>query len=657
MPSSPSKTPTYRPDIDGLRAIAVLSVLFFHADIGFPGGFVGVDVFFVISGYLITGLILNDLNGGRFSLRGFWERRVRRILPALTLVVIASLVAGWFLFLPPDLKALGRSVFAQAALASNLNFWLEAGYFDQAAEFKPLLHTWSLAVEEQFYLLFPLLLVALHRLSRTSIPRVILLLSLISFALSVYCSYHHSGANFYLLPTRAWELLIGSFLAAIPAQRTTPRWITESLSASGLLAILTAIFLYDRTTRFPGLTALPPCLGTALIIWGSTTAPTSTGRLLAARPLVFIGLISYSLYLWHWPLLVFTRYLTIDPLSAGQRTLLLLASLLLATLSWKWVELPFRRRLILRSRVQTFTFAGITIALFLPLGLALYITKGLPSRFPPAALRYSNTTTTDFQFVQDMSYRIGLPEAQSGDLIELGTGDTHQPIHLLVWGDSHAAAILPIIDTLCKERSLRAVAAVHAVTAPLVGYTSTRPVSLREQSIAYNDAITRLIRTHHIRHVLLVAKWAEYITDSGPAQIRSSLLKTLTTLQQEPAAAPSIYLLRQVPKPRWHVPRTLDVATQHGRLPSDLGIPLADHLQEFQRQTPCFQDLPHLTLLDPTPLFLNPQKADHCLVESNGHALFSDDSHLTTTGATLLKPLLIPIFQKEASLPITPPRR
>ena len=228
----------YRAHVDGLRAVAVLPVLFFHADLGFTGGYVGVDVFFVISGFLITGLILRDLDAGKFSIVKFWERRVRRIMPALAVVVLASLAAGWFLLLPQGFKELGESAVAQTLLSSNIYFWIKSwigvGYFTPDAEVKPLLHTWSLAVEEQFYLFFPFLLLALKRIARHSIVPAILLLAGISFALSVWCSYRYPSANFYLLPTRAWELLIGSFLAAIPVQqRITARWLTESLSWGG----------------------------------------------------------------------------------------------------------------------------------------------------------------------------------------------------------------------------------------------------------------------------------------------------------------------------------------------------------------------------------------------------------------------------------------
>ena len=249
-----------RPEIDGLRAIAVLAVLLFHANAGVSGGYVGVDVFFVISGYLITRLILEDIDAGRFQIQKFWERRVRRILPALAVVTFSTLVAGWFLLLPEGFQELGESVAAQTMLGSNFYFWMHSwinsGYFAPASEMKPLLHTWSLAVEEQFYLLFPFLLVALKRFSRNSLALAFLLLGGLSFGLSVYFSHQWPSANFYFLPTRAWELLIGAFLAASSERQSAAGWPREILSSGGLILILCSMFGYDRGTRFPGLAAL-----------------------------------------------------------------------------------------------------------------------------------------------------------------------------------------------------------------------------------------------------------------------------------------------------------------------------------------------------------------------------------------------------------------
>jgi peptidoglycan/LPS O-acetylase OafA/YrhL len=262
----------YRPDIDGLRAVAVLAVLFFHADLGCPGGYVGVDVFFVISGYLITGLILKELESGRFKLAAFWERRIRRILPALALVIVSCLAVGWFLFLPVNYQELGESVVAQGLLSSNIHFWMKTGYFGQAAEVKPLLHTWSLAVEEQFYLLFPFVVIGVSYLSRRFLVPVILLLSSVSFGLSVYYAYWEPMLNFYLLPTRTWELLAGAFLSVIATQ-APPVWLKTRLNWVGilalfcLLAIAFVVFLRIRNSRFAGLAAFLPCAGAALALW------------------------------------------------------------------------------------------------------------------------------------------------------------------------------------------------------------------------------------------------------------------------------------------------------------------------------------------------------------------------------------------------------
>jgi peptidoglycan/LPS O-acetylase OafA/YrhL len=642
MNSSSSKPMSYRADIDGLRAVAVLAVLFFHADLGLPGGFVGVDVFFVISGYLITGLILKDLNGGHFRMFDFWERRIRRILPVLTVVTLTSLIAAWFLFLPGDFKSCGRSMMAQVVLGANVNFWLDADYFAQAAELKPLLHTWSLAVEEQFYLSFPFLLLAIHRVSRAAIVPVTLALCFVSFALSVYCSYRHEAANFYLLPMRAWELLIGSFLAAIPARKEAKRWVTESLSWSGLLAILCAVAFFNRETRFPGVAAVLPVVGAAVLIWTNSDRQTLVGKLLSTRPVVFIGLISYSLYLWHWPALVFWKYLSIDPIPKSENALLLVASLILAVLSWKFVETPFRKRSILSSRVQVFSFAIISSAILLLAGLAIYRSEGLPSRLDAEVLRYSNGSVADFKFVEKMSYQVGLKEIQAGDLVELGSGDKRKPVEVLLWGDSHAAALVPIVNSLCRKYSIRGVAAMYAATAPLVGYESESS-ALKEDCIVYSDSVIEFIRSNHIGNVLLAAKWGGYVDDSGTERIRSALVQTIGALKE---VNPRIYVVRQVPKPRLDVPRALAIALIQGRDLNRVGVPSAAYWKEFQRQNPCFLGLsseyPSVNILDPSELFLG--SAGICRFEQGGKALYCDASHLSAAGAGVLEPLFEPIF-------------
>ena len=630
----------YRAYIDGLRAVAVLPVLFFHADLGCSGGYVGVDIFFVISGYLITALILKDLDGGKFQILEFWERRVRRILPALAVVVFSCLAAGWLLYLPLDFKELGQSIIAQSLLVSNIYFWQQSGYFEQAVEVKPLLHTWSLAVEEQFYLLFPFLLVAFRRFSHKSIVPAILALGGASFCLSVWGSYHYAQANFYLLPPRAWELLTGSLLAALPAQRTSKRWLAESLSWGGLLAILWAVFCYDPETRFPGAAAILPCAGAALIIRANGRDLTSVGKLLALRPVVFIGLISYSLYLWHWPLLVFSKYWALEPIPPGLRLLLLLASLVLAILSWRFVETPFRKRLVLDSRPRIVAFAGITTALLLLAGLGVHQLLGVPSRLPAEALRYADGAG-DFAFKNEVS----LKGARAGAFRELGTGDKQRPVELLVWGDSHAMAAMPVFDTLCKEHAVRGVAATHSSTPPLVGYQSKNS-NLKNDSIPYNNAVVEYIRGKRVRDVVLLASWGGYVTrDKTPQLLHRGLLDTVAALKD---TGVRIWIMRDVPIQPWNVPKALATTVWHGRgNPEQLGLPLDEYRAEFQRQDPIFEGIatqgPGVTILDPSSLFFGPNQ--RCRVAEDGKSLYSDSGHLTGTGAMNLRPLFKPLFE------------
>ena len=361
----------YRPEIDGLRAIAVLAVVFFHAGIGMPGGFIGVDVFFVISGYLITSLIIKDLQTDTFSLASFWERRARRIFPAAAAMVLIVLVAGWFLLLPTDYSTLAKAAAWQAVFAANFYFWKTTNYFSGPADEQPLLHTWSLAVEEQFYLFVPLILIALFRSPRLRRRPILIFVFIVgfvaSFAISIIAVSRAPGAAFYLLPTRAWELLAGSIVAVMPSiALTTSRWIRELFCWVGLAAIMIPCLLYSKETPFPGIAALPPCLGTALIIWASSRETSETRnyacRLLAWRPMVFIGLISYSIYLWHWPLFAFGRYLSITPLSSQFSMALVVASFIFAIASWRLVETPYRKRTLGSSRKAMFTWAFSSVA-------------------------------------------------------------------------------------------------------------------------------------------------------------------------------------------------------------------------------------------------------------------------------------------------------
>ncbi|MFM7182294.1 MAG: acyltransferase family protein, partial [Verrucomicrobiales bacterium] len=385
---------SYRPEIDGLRAIAVLAVVLYHAGLGCSGGFVGVDVFFVISGYLITSLILKDIERGTYSLAEFWERRSRRIIPALFVVILATLLAGGGILLPADYSDLGESAIAQTFFGANIHFWLDSGYFAEPSAEKPLLHTWSLAVEEQFYLLVPLVFWGILRNSGTRSKNRALILFffafLLSFALSVVRVRTNPSSTFFLLPTRAWELLMGSVLAMLPAgAMRAPHWIRETICALGIGLILWSVFAYTESTLFPGISALPPCLGAAFVIWSNTGTTTRCSSILRTRPVVFVGLISYSLYLWHWPLFAYATYWFGSHVPLSVRLSLLLAGFVLAILSWRYVETPFRARKVCGTRRGIFTFAGCSLLCMCSVGLVVQVNAGFPARLSLEALCFA----------------------------------------------------------------------------------------------------------------------------------------------------------------------------------------------------------------------------------------------------------------------------
>ncbi|ASU38189.1 hypothetical protein hmeg3_07680 [Herbaspirillum sp. meg3] len=338
----------YRPDIDGLRAIAVCSVVFFHAfpDL-VPGGFVGVDVFFVISGFLISQIIAGELLADSFSFREFYVRRIKRIFPALSLVLAATLVFGWFVLYPPEFRQLGRHVFAGSAFFSNFQLWSEAGYFDKAAELKPLLHLWSLGIEEQFYLLFPLLLIIGSRFRRLLVPIVVAVLVL-SLLIGVKLTVSNGIAAFYSPASRIWELMAGSLLAIspmiYPSLRDTfkvSEGLNTAISFAGLALLVFSLLAIDRSRSFPGLWAAAPVLGTVLLIASGSAAVGN--RLISNRLFVSIGLISYPLYLWHWPILAYLHIVDNAMSSTLTRGIAVVGSVALATITYLLVETPVRR--------------------------------------------------------------------------------------------------------------------------------------------------------------------------------------------------------------------------------------------------------------------------------------------------------------------------
>ena len=376
---------SYRPEIDGLRALAVVPVILFHAGIGAcAGGYVGVDVFFVISGYLIASIIVEEMREGRFSFLTFFERRARRIIPALYAMLLVTIPLAWWFMLPDNLENFGQSLFATVAVSNNVLLWLSSGYWDLANEFKPLLHTWSLGVEEQFYFVFPLLLsLLIPRGTRLSV-RIFAIIAVVSLLAAQWFVMSKPLMAFFLLPMRAWELLLG-VLFAITRTRGKPHQLAGGSVASaacwiGLVLILAPVFLFDPKTPFPGVAALAPTLGTLLLIMYASSG-NLVGRVLSNRVPVGIGLCSYSAYLWHQPLLAFLRLLSPEPPTLGPVLLAIAATALLAFLSWRFVERPFRSR----ERFSRRTVFGMTICLGAVIGgagLAMDRGSGFPGRVP-----------------------------------------------------------------------------------------------------------------------------------------------------------------------------------------------------------------------------------------------------------------------------------
>lgn len=452
-----SRSAKYRPDIDGLRAIAVLAVLFFHLRASsFQGGFVGVDIFYVISGYLITSLLVRDIAERRFSIVAFYERRARRIFPALFFVLFFCISFASAVLNPSEMVKFGKALLSTTFFASNFYFWRTSrplGYFDRDLDFEPLLHTWSLSVEEQFYLAFPLLLFILFRRTRTRGRLYLALITMASFALNLWATVHKPVLAFYWFVPRGWELLIGALLAVKAVPPIRQRVVRETAGMLGLVLTLSAPLIPITNWPFPGYIVLVPCLGAWLVIYTGEAGPSIAKSVLSFRPLVFIGIISYPLYLWHWPLMVFSEHL---PLHCEVRTrvaLVLVLSFALAFLSFELVERPFRgARSVLTGR-QVFAFGVISTFGTAAFGAMAVLSHGLPERYDQKTrqLIAANLSRMDDFDESCSNWRTQVHTLADIRLCTLG--DQHQP-KIMVWGDSHVEQLYPSIKNIYAEGSL-----------------------------------------------------------------------------------------------------------------------------------------------------------------------------------------------------------
>jgi peptidoglycan/LPS O-acetylase OafA/YrhL len=393
---------TYRKEIDGLRALAVLSIVLFHAGFKvFEGGYVGVDIFFVISGFLITSIIVQDQNSGRFSFAAFYERRARRLLPALFVVLLVSMGFAWVWMLPGELTEFSKSLLSVLFFGSNFFFWNDSGYFSTSAEFRPLLHTWSLAVEEQFYFLFPAILITALRFTKAGTGMVLLVLGGGSFALSVWASVYKPAFAFFLLPTRIWEFALGAIAALVVLSKHYPtlrasRFVCEAASIIGLATLTYSALFFKKTYFYPGYWAILPVLGTALLLIFSTQQ-TLIGKALGTRPLVIIGLISYSAYLWHQPLFAFFRLRELEPLSLGLSWILIFCSFGFGYLTWRFIEPIWRIGKTTPNR-SFWWFLGLCSCAFVLFFLVVKYTGGYLYRLNHLPKDYFQTSWIKYKF-------------------------------------------------------------------------------------------------------------------------------------------------------------------------------------------------------------------------------------------------------------------
>jgi peptidoglycan/LPS O-acetylase OafA/YrhL len=527
-PPAPQFHLEYRPDVDGLRAVAILLVVGYHASSRMvPGGFIGVDVFFVLSGFLISGLILKGLGSGEFSIVDFYLRRIRRIFPALIAVFAASFVAGWWLLHSDDYRVLGKHVAAGAAFVSNFVFWREAGYFDTFAELKPMLHLWSLGIEEQFYLVWPLLLFVLWKYSRYR-AWIIGIVGVSSLALNLVLAESHPLADFYSPLTRFWELLAGGALAYMTVgefnaarhprnfwlgesrRPNTETWLRAIASLAGVMLLAVAAVAFDRLQAYPSWRALLPVGGTLLLV--AAGPRTWVNRWLLGNPVaVFVGLISYPLYLWHWPILAFLRLNNFDEPLRTQKAECIALAFVLACLTYLLVERPIRRSASGKFRLTVPVALCALMAGSMFTGLYFYATGGAPSRFP-ATENAVDQFSREYREHLDRYYRYGScflkpeqgPDAFSSDCIEPGNA-SGRPL-VVLWGDSHAADLYLGLHDAQRDGHFTLAEFTGASCPPILAYRDkTRPFC-PDMNLHVRD----YIRDNKPDIVLLAAVWPSY---------------------------------------------------------------------------------------------------------------------------------------------------
>lgn len=648
--------PDFRADINGLRAWAVLAVIFYHFSIpGFSGGFVGVDIFFVISGFLMTKIVVEGLEQGNFSLWHFYLARARRIIPALLVLCLCLLLMGWFWLLNADYQALAKQVQSATLFISNILFFNETGYFGGSAHEKWLLHTWSLSVEWQFYLLLPLFALFIWRcFAATGLKYLLGLLAIVSLSLSVYQSQQNPDAAFYLLQYRAWEMIVGAGLWWFTRHKSLPKKICNVLELIGFALICYAIYRFDASLAWPGSAALVPVIGAALILLAGQQQSWLTNNWMAQR----LGNSSYSLYLWHWPLVVALNYTNkLEDISWILSALLL--TLLLAELSLKWVEKPCRLHLATFTKLTSTTVFIIVSALVVFM-TQMIVNQNITGRIPEA-IKLAESEAKNYNPKRKQCL---LRSKKGGEspLCEFGNGEPN----MIVMGDSHANALVSAAGEAAAKHNGSAIELSLSICSNLIGLQ--RYGDKRDACLTFNERyINALATTDFLADIPLVlitrhsyylhgpnepnhknfGKALVYFSEYNPqpnkkldAEYQQALIDTTCLLAQNRP----VYLLRPIPEMAINVPKTMARNLMLGEKEVDISITLAEYHQRHalvwaaqdQAAKQC-----GATILDPLP-YLCP--AGRCISQIDGRPLYYDDDHLSEFGNKLLVPMFEQVF-------------
>jgi len=659
----------YRRDIDGLRAVAVMSVVLFHAGFeSLAGGYVGVDVFFVISGYLIGAIVLKELEWGSFTFRSFYERRVRRILPALFTVLIVTGIAGYFFLLPDELMALAQASLATLFFGSNIYFWdQQSTYFGLDINTEPLLHTWSLGVEEQFYLFFPLLLWALYKrgLNRNQLFIVFGLLFAASLTLNILATPFYTKFSFYMIPTRAWELLLGVMLALGVLPDVRRFYVATLLAVLGAALLVGSVIFLREALLFPGVNAVYPVLGAALLIYSGRKHVTIVHRVLGNRFVVYIGLISYSLYLWHWPVTIYTKMLWDSALA---EVFIVLLSIFLAALSYHSIENRYRGKkpqtnvvgVPRKGHLWELALGGASV---LALATVLLVTDGWPNRVPDAAYqlagveRERQSAQEYFQNCRTFEENTTGPDGEKGYLCVLG--DPALPPEFVLWGDSHAGALVPAMQVAARDAGRAGIALYNSGCQPLLGVFRESKIRCRH----FNDAAADFIENQAVlERVFLVGYWrvplmgksydnANFLVvdaqseETSPEEnrrvFRRGLERTLDRFADR-----RVYFVEDVP----------EIGSRYGKAVANHFVRAA-WLRDDVADDLYFEDMPDTyseTLTEVlssvgAPYTWLPIKSalcdgTRCPLMRDGVLLYADGDHLSHRGSVSLAPTFVPVI-------------